>query len=144
MDTIYFSVKINNTIGAENLVEHGVPQGSLLGPLFYNIYTKKIENIVLAHNLYIQSYADDCQIYTPFTDQTQQEAENNLNNCLKAIEFWMKNNFLKLNAEKTKIKIFRKNTSDAVQDLNILGKVTEEPIKVLGALLNNVFKFKNN
>ena len=139
----HFSVKINNTIGAENLVEHGVPQGSLLGPLFYNLYTKKIENIVLSHNLYIQSYADDCQIYTPFTDQTQQEAENNLNNCLKAIELWMKNNFLKLNAEKTKIKIFRKKTSEAIQDLNILGKVTEEPIKVLGASLNNIFKFHN-
>jgi len=42
----------------------GVPQGSLLGPLFFNVYTADISKVVESHGLCrLHQYADDCQVY---------------------------------------------------------------------------------
>ena len=48
------------------MLEYGVPQGSLLGPLFYILYTKDVEGIVQQHGMQLHMYADDCQIYISF------------------------------------------------------------------------------
>ena len=39
------AVKINNTISDYKLITHGVPQGSVLGPILYLIYVNELPNI---------------------------------------------------------------------------------------------------
>ncbi len=63
-----FSVKVNKTISDERNLIYGVPQGSLLGPLLYILYTKEVEKLVQSYGINIHMYADDCQLYLAFKE----------------------------------------------------------------------------
>lgn len=56
-----FQVKINEEMSETKNIEAGVPQGSILGPTLYNIYTSDIPKL---YNSKIAQYADDTVIYT--------------------------------------------------------------------------------
>ena len=47
-------------------VKYGVPQGSVLGPKLFTIYTSRIADIARCYGLNIHLYADDTQIYIAF------------------------------------------------------------------------------
>ena len=84
-------------------LEFGVPQGSVLGPVLFSIYTIPLGDIICKYNLHYHFYADDSQLYISF-DPSQAEAEcalHKLESCISEIHAWMSSNFLKLNDDKT-------------------------------------------
>ena len=137
-----FCVKINDALSTTRNLTNGVPQGSLLGPLFYVLYTKDIEQIVNNHELKLQCYADDVQIYISFREDKTSEAENKLVDCLKDIRDWMSANFLKLNTDKTQIKIFQNKTS-IPPTLDQLGECCSKLVKLLGVNVDQNLKFND-
>jgi len=57
-------VAFNGQLSATQPVLFGVPQGSVLGPLLYVLYTAELAKVVARHGLQMHQYADDIQIYT--------------------------------------------------------------------------------
>jgi len=83
-----------------------VPQGSVLGPILFIIYTMPLSKIAQRYGIQINMYADDAQLYVSYdvTDMKErQEVTERLENCISYIQSWMVTNKLQLNSNKTEI-----------------------------------------
>jgi hypothetical protein len=74
----------------------GVPQGSILGPLLYTLYTA---NIPQSNTTFLSTFADDMAIFTTHSDPTLASA--NLQDHLWSIEKWNWKWRLKINETKS-------------------------------------------
>jgi len=89
-------VKINGNLSEWEDILTGVPQGSILGPLLFNIYMCDLFYII--ENQEFASYADD---NTPFvTGKTLEEVKTNLEIISKKFFTWLSNNQMKGNPDK--------------------------------------------
>ena len=98
-----FKVTVKKGSSSECYLEIGVPQGSILGPLLFILYTKDLEKIVSKYGFTVHLYADDTQIYFAFDVHSDNPDLDAIKMCFQEIKHWMSTNFLKLNEEKTEL-----------------------------------------
>ena len=132
-------VKINGSFSSYKHLQLGVPQGSVLGPLFFNIY---INDLLLSiQETDICNYADDTTIYT--CDTRLENVVSRLENDSKIIIEWFRNNYMKLNEDKCHFMIFGERTNQGV-GINI-GNCTvnnSQEEKLLGVLIDSNLNFE--
>ena len=97
-------VKVGESRSNPVSLHYGVPQGSVLGPIIFTLYTCPLGQIFKAHGLMYHLYADDRQLYLSFTPNTlgaQSMCLETIKNCIDDVRRWMTLNMLKLNDNKT-------------------------------------------
>ena len=94
----YFScrqqfVQINQTCSSMQTIKCGVPQGSILGPLFFILYINDLPKASKLTELLL--FAEDTSIF--FSQSNPNYLENVLNNKLLNIDVWLRCNKLLVN-----------------------------------------------
>ena len=141
-------VKIGDSLSTSLTVLFGVPQGSILGPLLFNLYCSSLPEAFSRAGFSSMGYADDnlglC-IFPAFSKLSTLFSD--VPSCLSSISQWTNTHFLKLNAAKTNVMVF--GSKSFKQSLNLSGCLNSNgsliPLshstKLLGAHLDDSLSF---
>ena len=83
-------VKIQDYISDAVYISFGVPQGSVLGPILFILYTATISQVIAEHDVEHHLYADDTQINISLSGFEALESLTDLKSCVTDVFTWMK------------------------------------------------------
>ena len=134
-------VKVNGSFSSWKNVTRGVPQGSVLGPLLFDIYINDL--LLFIQNVDVCNYADDTTIYT--CDKNLRNITHRLeHDCSVALK-WFSDNFMKLNADKCHLLVLGQSSDDPVTvRIGNSEVVNSSEEKLLGVQIDNKLSFGNH
>ena len=128
--------EVNGYKSNTQMIQTGVPQGSILGPLLFLLYINDLPRS--SNNFKMIMYADDTTLYCNI--ENREHCEDTINKELSNIHQWLTSNKLSLNIKKTKFMVFH-TTKKKIEypDLNINGIAIEKinQFSFLGLYINN-------
>ena len=113
-----FRVVIGKDMSESGKMTTGVPQGSILGPVLFIIYTIELYYLLQSLKVECHFYADDTQIYFSVLEPNQ--GREKFQEVYSAVENWMYRRKLKLNSGKTEIMLVGSQTK-----VSLLSNFTE-------------------
>ncbi|GFV05263.1 RNA-directed DNA polymerase from mobile element jockey [Trichonephila clavipes] len=135
-----FQVRVNDTLSNSFKINYGVPQGSLLGPLLFNIF---INDIPTHPQTSTNIYADDT--VTLATYKNNKTITLALNNHLKLLETFFDTWKIKINIDKTIAVLFTKRkTKPTPPTLYSTQLQWSQNTKYLGLTLDNKLTWKQH
>ena len=98
-----YRVIYGGSTSAVIIIVCSVPQGSVLGPRLFIMYTADLSEVVKQHDVNINVFADDTQLYQHSFSDEMAPTVARLERCLRDVSHWMSANRLKLNPDKTEL-----------------------------------------
>ena len=142
-------IRLGKTTSECITIKFGVPQGSVLGPVLFNLYIRSIYKFVQKFGFNIFGYADDHQILKSFRAEGQVKVlTHELIRCFTQIKFWMNHFFLQLNDSKTQIIVCGSNkvlNQIQIQGIHLTAGTTVRfvnCVKNLGVQMDNHLTFR--
>lgn len=146
-------VQVNEKKSEMVNVQYGVPQGSILGPVLFNLYVNDLQADV---NCSCFQYADDTTMYHHSVPKALTECAEKLDKTMSTLEEWAAESNLLLNGKKTKQMVemvittpqmSRVHGLDAmVPDVTVKGQTLERvnEFKLLGTWISDNLKWTNH
>lgn len=138
-----FQVRVNSTLSNTKAIKAGVPQGSILGPVLFNLY---INDFPTLDNCITAQFADDTAILAK--SKHGDIAFEKLQTALDTVQTWCEDWRIKINAQKSVSVLFRRhnimeayNTDLEIFDTNIKN---ETHTKYLGVHLDRKLNFNEH
>lgn len=128
-------------------VDLGVPQGTVLGPIFFIVYLDSVNNNIknCVDGCTLSKFADDSGFVT--SDCNTKCLERKCNNILANLSNWFSNNSLFLNIDKTSYVRFHhpQNRSDLNMDIKVNGGnvKTADSVNFLGIVIDKNLNWKD-
>ena len=130
--------KINNNFSSWGNITAGVPQGSILGPLLFNIFINDI--FLFIKESTIANYADDNTPYS--TDRKIESLIKKLETETSTLNEWFAYNNLKSNADKCKLIVTTSRNVSATVSNEVIQSST--CVKLLGVTIDSKLTFKQH
>ena len=100
-------VMCNNSCSNWTPIRCGVPQGSLLSPLLFNIFMNDMNEAVIDSSS-LRLYADGTTQYV--ADKNPTVLQSSLNQDMERLSSWLDHNYLRANGDKTQAMVLGKST----------------------------------
>ena len=133
--------KIGSSFSSWHNIDTGVPQGSILGPLLFNIFLNDLFFAITESE--VCNFADDNTLYCG--DQDLDQVLDNLSHDLQNVIEWFKLNSMKANPDKFQFMVLGKNKPEFVS-INIDGNLIKSSSEVvlLGITIDSELKFRKH
>ena len=138
------SVCISGYFSELKTILHGVPQGSVLGPLLFLLYINDLPNAISNSDTFL--FADDTGLF--FCNKDLKVMEYKVNQDLNSLVSWLNVNKIALNIAKTEIVLFRSPRKKLFYKvkLSLNGQTVKlsSTVKYLGIILDEHMSWKSH
>lgn len=141
-------VRLKGVISTSRTVSTGVPQGSILGPLLFTVYTSHFHRFIKYSRIHM--YADDTQMYYSFPFKDAQIAEQEFSNDLQSLAELSSKHALLLNPSKSVLLLFGKKQDCLLLRNSFNIKINDTSLSIsdsaknLGVILDPSLRFRQH